>query len=274
MKRAQPACVRVCSFLLVLLFFASATGAQLSRLDDLASRLAKELKPLNPHLVAVADFRSSDGAATPQGHYFAAVFSDYLRGHAKKKFTVANHMDFDRDLGKLHISAATFASAGAVRSNASLIGADVVVTGTVDHNAGSLRIDIVSVRIADQKSSRQLSQTLSANEFLESMATPFPAGVLKAGIAGVSLPTCIQCPDPRYSDLARRQKISGDAVLMVLVSSGGAAEIIHPVRLLGYGLDEQAYYAIKNWRFKAATTEEDGKPVAVIVPVQVTFRLY
>ena len=79
MKRAQPACVRVCSFLLVMLFFTSATRAQFSRLDDLASQLAKKLKPVKPQLVAVADFRAPYGSDMPQEHYFAWLLSDDLR---------------------------------------------------------------------------------------------------------------------------------------------------------------------------------------------------
>jgi TonB family protein len=43
--------------------------------------------------------------------------------------------------------------------------------------------------------------------------------------------------------------------------------------LLGYGLDEEAYNTIKKWKFKPAT-EKDGTPVAAVVPVEVTFRLY
>jgi outer membrane biosynthesis protein TonB len=38
-------------------------------------------------------------------------------------------------------------------------------------------------------------------------------------------------------------------------------------------LDEQAFYAIKKWKFRPAKNK-DGTSVAVIVPVEVTFRLY
>jgi TonB family protein len=58
-----------------------------------------------------------------------------------------------------------------------------------------------------------------------------------------------------------------------LISANGDLQQIRPLRLLGYGLDEQAFNAIKKWKFKPAT-REDGTPVATIVPVEVTFRLY
>ena len=62
-----------------MLFFTSATRAQFSRLDDLASQLAKKLKPVKPQLVAVADFRAPYGSDMPQEHYFAWLLSDDLR---------------------------------------------------------------------------------------------------------------------------------------------------------------------------------------------------
>jgi len=37
--------------------------------------------------------------------------------------------------------------------------------------------------------------------------------------------------------------------------------------------DEEAYNAIKKWKFKPAM-RADGTPIATVVPVEVTFRLY
>jgi protein TonB len=40
----------------------------------------------------------------------------------------------------------------------------------------------------------------------------------------------------------------------------------------GLGLEEKAVEAVKQWRFKPALGPS-GKPVAVVVPIEVTFRL-
>src|SRR5713101_6354799 len=252
MKLAQLAYLRVCAFLLTLLFSVAGARAQFSRLDDLAGELEKEVKSVKPHLVAVADFRAPYGADMPQGHYFAWLVSDALRAHAKKRFAVAEHKSFDADLAKLHITD-PLGSDAAHPSISPLIGADVVVT--------------------KQKPLGSFRQKIVVNEFLDSMVTPFPQNVLPAGKNGTGMPMCIYCPDPTYNDWARREKISGVSIMLVLISPEGTAQQIRPQKMLGYGLDEQAYEAIKKWKFRPAHNS-DGTGVATIVPVEVSFRLY
>jgi protein TonB len=43
-------------------------------------------------------------------------------------------------------------------------------------------------------------------------------------------------------------------------------------RSAGMGLDEKAMAAVKQWRFQPATL--DGRPVAVRISVEVSFRLF
>jgi TonB family protein len=88
------------------------------------------------------------------------------------------------------------------------------------------------------------------------------------------MPTCSYCPDPNYNDVARRERIQGISVFEVLISPTGVAQQMRPLRLLGYGLDERAFNTIKKWKFKPATSIEDGTPAAVIIPMEITFRLY
>lgn len=253
-------------------FFAGIASAQFSKLDDLASQITKELKPLKPHLVAIADFRPPYGSDMPQGHYFAWLLSDDLRIHAKKHFAVAGHKSFDADLAKLHITDPL----GQDAANPAIspqIGADVLITGSVERESNSYILVATPVVVATQKSMRSFHQKIVVNEFLDSMVTEFPENVARAGKDGNGTPTCIYCPDPTYSDWARGEKISGVCVFMVLISSGGAAQRIRPLKLLGYGLDERAFDAIKSWKFKPATNK-DGTPIAVVVPIEVSFRLY
>ncbi len=89
---------------------------------------------------------------------------------------------------------------------------------------------------------------------------------------GVSPPHPIFNPDPEYSDEARKAKYQGTVLVWMIIEPSGGTTDIRIVRPLGMGLDEKALAAISSWKFEPA--RKDGKPVAVMVNVEVTFRLY
>jgi periplasmic protein TonB len=89
---------------------------------------------------------------------------------------------------------------------------------------------------------------------------------------GVSAPRPIYDPDPEYSEEARHAKYQGTVLLWVIVGQDGLPRDIRVQRSLGMGLDEKAIAAVQNWRFEPSM--KDGRPVAVQVNIEVTFRLY
>jgi TonB family protein len=123
-----------------------------------------------------------------------------------------------------------------------------------------------------------LAQDQNASDSFEipsSQSLSMP-GVARAGVNGVGIPTCVYCPIPGYTDKARDAKLNGSVVLQAVVTVDGRAENISVVKVkgheLGLGLEENAIRAVAQWRFKPALGP-DGKPVAVMVPVEVTFRI-
>ncbi len=94
-----------------------------------------------------------------------------------------------------------------------------------------------------------------------------------SGLDGIGVPRCIWCPIPGYTDRARDAKAQGTIVLSVVVTEDGHAGAIAVVKGLGFGLTQKAIEAASGWRFKPATSA-GGEPVAVVVPVEVTMRLY
>jgi TonB family protein len=98
-------------------------------------------------------------------------------------------------------------------------------------------------------------------------------GAFRAGVNGVGTPTCIYCPDPLYSDEARKAKYQGTVVLYVIITADGRAVDIHVAKGPGLGLEEKAIEAVRTWRFKPALGP-NGRPVAVSIPIEVTFRLF
>jgi TonB family protein len=98
-------------------------------------------------------------------------------------------------------------------------------------------------------------------------------GAFRAGVNGVGVPICLYCPIPQYSDEARKAKYQGTVVLQVTITPDGRAINISVVKGPGLGLEEKAIEAVKGWKFKPAVGP-NGKVVATIVPIEVTFRLY
>jgi TonB family protein len=260
------------------LLFSEAVPAQFSKFDELAEQLSKELKPAKPHLVAVADFRSMQEAGAPQGHYFAGLLSEFLRQRANKKFQVSDHSGFDRDLFRLNIAVGGLAPGASLEAAAPQIGADIVITGTIERRQGAYVLQVTPVGIANQVSLATLTQSIIEDDFLDSFVTPFPEGVKstkdKEYFQGVNMPSCVHCPDPTYSEQARSKRIMQAVVIMnVLISAAGEPQQIRPTQVVGYGLDEQAFNAIRGWKFRPATLKKDGTSLPIIVPIEVTFRL-
>lgn len=102
--------------------------------------------------------------------------------------------------------------------------------------------------------------------------SPPKPGTPRAGVNGVSIPKCVYCPNPNYTDEARRAHIQGTVVLQVTVTAEGHAENITVLKKAGYGLEQEAIDAVSKWQFKPAVGP-NGNPVATIVPIEVSFRL-
>lgn len=88
----------------------------------------------------------------------------------------------------------------------------------------------------------------------------------------VLAPVCIFCPEPQYTEEARKAKFSGVLTLLIVVDETGRVRDAEVQKPIGMGLDEQTLETIKKWRFKPA--EMNGKPVPVKFVVEINFRLY
>jgi protein TonB len=89
----------------------------------------------------------------------------------------------------------------------------------------------------------------------------------------VSPVTCVYCPQPGYTEEARKAKLQGKLLLQVLVGADGRATRVRILQGLGMGLDEQAAETVRGWRFSPG---RDGSkhPVATWVTIETRFQLY
>jgi periplasmic protein TonB len=90
---------------------------------------------------------------------------------------------------------------------------------------------------------------------------------------GVSLPIPVRQVKAGYTAAAMEARIEGTVLLDVVVLDDGKVGEVMVTQSLDteYGLDTQAVEATKQWLFKPGT--KDGKPVAVRVAMEMTFRL-
>jgi TonB family protein len=87
----------------------------------------------------------------------------------------------------------------------------------------------------------------------------------------VSAPRVVREYKPNYPDSAKAKGIRGSVELEVVVKKDGTVGEVKVKKSLDGELDEEAVKAMKKWEFKPGTKE--GKPVDVLVDVEMTFNL-
>ena len=89
--------------------------------------------------------------------------------------------------------------------------------------------------------------------------------------AGVSAPVPVKEVRPQYTADAKDARIQGTVVVECVVQADGTIGDVKVLKSLDAGLDEEAIKAVKQWRFEPGT--KDGKPVPVLVTLEMTFSL-
>jgi len=84
---------------------------------------------------------------------------------------------------------------------------------------------------------------------------------------------CKVCPDPAYSDEARKAKLQGLVTMRVLIGADGRVRDVQVTRGIGLGLDENAVHAVRGWQFLPAKDAE-GHPAATWITIETVFRLF
>lgn len=111
---------------------------------------------------------------------------------------------------------------------------------------------------------------------IQDLSPTEPGGAHRIG-PGIYPPSVVSKQEPEYSDLARLLKWQGTVTLSIVVTEEGAAESIRLIRGLGLGLDEQALFAVRNWRFRPGLQVRppltNAQPAKVFVTIQVNFQL-
>lgn len=89
--------------------------------------------------------------------------------------------------------------------------------------------------------------------------------------SGVEPPKLLREVRANYTEEGRRANANGEVVLEIVVRRDGTVGDVKILRRLGYGLDQKAIEAVRQWRFSPARLK--GAAVDVVVEVGVEFRL-
>lgn len=84
------------------------------------------------------------------------------------------------------------------------------------------------------------------------------------------LPKIMTRVEPEYTEAARKANFNGTVVIKGFVTKDGRVEILQFLTPVQYGLEENVRKAIGQWKLAPAT--KDGKPIALKITVEVTFR--
>jgi TonB family protein len=96
----------------------------------------------------------------------------------------------------------------------------------------------------------------------------------RAGKDGISVPECLSCPNPRFTDEAVKAKTyRGSVVLRVVVTAEGDIGHAELVEGAAFGLNDQAIRQVRKWKLKAAR-DAQGQVVAAWTTIEVTFHIY
>ena len=97
-------------------------------------------------------------------------------------------------------------------------------------------------------------------------------GHYRVGSDGIGEPVCIYCPQPPYTEEARKARYQGTVLLEITILPDGTPTDVRVVRSLGMGLDESAIRQVRQWRFKPVIGP-GNKVVTVDLSVEINFRL-
>lgn len=245
-------------------------------LDDLAKHASKEIAKARVGSIFVADFVSNDGALSIQGKYLADEFAERIDRH-KKNFSVIERKRFTAALTDAKLSISDLSTASSLQRIGDSLQAEAIVTGTFETTTAQYSLKITVHRLRDDSNVFSGDKSIKRPGYVDGMVLLDPDGpgqrIARAGVDGVSIPACVYCPPPSYTDKARAEKVQAIVVLLVVITEGGRAGRMAVIKANDDGLARNAIYAVREWKFKPATNKE-GKPVAVITPIEVSFSIY
>jgi TonB family protein len=257
------------------------------QMDSLASRLAEQIRqskidPAYPKILVIDFSNASDKQFSKLGTLLADELAQSLAGFATG-FQVQDRKEFSAYLKENWMGLEDLQNEVACLTLARSMGGAGVVRGTIETEANQrLRISLRTDGLGTSWSGEaEFPATLEMQELLKQPAVSFARtvetiavepGILQPGVDGASLPVCVFCPSPDYTDLARTAKYRGTVELSLIVTKEGAVNSVVVLKGAPFSLTQKAIDTVQKWKFKPAKFH--GQSVPVRVPVDIEFQLY
>jgi len=278
-------------------------GQDRAELDALTSEAAKKIDESNSEsgkrpVVLVAPFKNTHGPASELDEHITREFAESLTRHALS-IHVLSPDELARGVTERHLPQEALRSSQVMACEAGNLGASFAIRGDLEDAPDGAVLGIHVVRINRRATIFTKTTVLSLTDEERALAAkPIPdaapivtreerrwenpdhppvgrALTLSEALGEPRLdgPKCRYCPRPDFTEDALAMKMQGTIVVRVQISSEGIPTKIRLVQGLPCGLTDKAFEAVEHWSFEPAKLP-DGTPVAVEVPVEVTFRTY
>jgi TonB family protein len=241
-----------------------------SAIGAMVKNLAEPLKAVKARRVVVLDLRGPDGHLHPVGKWFADQVSVAIRKEFPKVKTIdrAQLSSNDEIAGTPMDTEAIFQREV---HQARLTGADVAITGDFAAVSDQIGVSLNVIKLADLEKTHEVRTGLIpiSKELTDLTSEAIPTlelvdGIPRAGKSGIGMPVCTYAP-------TRNSSRSGLVVLEIVVTKDGRPERIKVIKSLDPELAALAIQSVQSWRCKPALGF-DGNPIAVVTPIQITFR--
>jgi TonB family protein len=257
------------------------------QMDFLASRVAEQIRqskidPAFPKILVIDFLNASDKQFSKLGTVLADDLAQSLSGVASG-FQVQDRKSFNAYLKENWMGLDDLQSEAVCLTLARSMGGAGVVRGTIETDADHqmrvrLRIDGLGqawsgdVQFPSTDALQELSKQPAISYARAPEGIAVEPGVLQPGVDGASLPVCVFCPSPDYTDLARTAKYRGTVELSLIVTKDGVVNSVLVLKGAPFALTQKAIDAVQKWKFKPAKFH--GQSVPVRVPVDIEFQLY
>ncbi|HET6200990.1 MAG TPA: TonB family protein, partial [Candidatus Acidoferrales bacterium] len=252
--------LRISAAALVIFFcVAVQSHAQQTQIDSLAAKVAsaihKSFKKTSDQQSVMVMISEPVTGPTELG---ATIANEFRSALAARGISVVSDAKLQQTEDEEKIPALGLRDRGTLACVASDVGAWAVVDGTIRVSGNKFDVTTSVLRVENAKvfstAHTGFDRTPELAE-LKDRRVPSPpvrktpeltTNIPEPGKNGYTIPTCLYCPNPRYSDRAFAAREQGTVVLDVVIAPDGKAHSVSVRQGLSCGLNQQALDTIEN----------------------------